>query len=476
MTPINAQVLQQLLEESQYDEQKSRYLVEGFTHGFSIEYTGPNNRQDYSRNHKLRSGNKTTLWNKLMKEVSLKRCASPFLEIPYDTWIQSPVTLIPKASGLDSRLVFNLSHNFPTYPSVNSYVPQERKTVKYQDLDHALQMIMEEEDSENQLYMGKMDASAAFRNIPLAPAESRWLIMKAEHPSTGVVYYFPDRTLSFGHCLSCRIYQEFATAVGHIFRYRTGKRINSYLDDVLLAILRESQCRIMMLKYQELCQIIGLPLSPEKTEGPCLIIIFLGMLINAIDRTVGLPKDKVDRALGELTHLLQAKKVTVLYMQKLTGLLNFFCRAIVPGRAFTRRLYSKFASTSLKRYHHLRVDKELRKDCQMWKTFLVDQQGCYTRPFMDFSLELHAYELQYYTDSSFKACAGYFDGRYFIQVWEPGMIKQTKADINLLELYSIAVSIHLWARFLKNMRVIIYSDSESSVTMVNKASSKCKRI
>lgn len=204
--PINPGVLQQLLEESNYDKQKSQYLVEGFTHGFSIEYTGPQNRQDFSRNHKLRSGNKTTLWNKLMKEVLLRRCAGPFLEIPYSNWIQSPITLIPKASGTDSRLVFDLSHNFSLYPLVNSYVPQDRKTVSYQDLDHALKMIMEEEDGVNQLYMGKMDASAAFRNIPLAPGESKWLIMKAEHPVTGAVYYFADWTLSFGHCLSCRIY------------------------------------------------------------------------------------------------------------------------------------------------------------------------------------------------------------------------------------------------------------------------------
>lgn len=114
-------------------------------------------------------------------------------------------------------------------------------------------------------------------------------------------------------------------AVGHIHQHRTGKRINSYLDDVLLAIIGQIQCQEMMRKYQELCQIIGLPLSPEKTEGPSTIIVFLGMLIDAIRRTVGIPQDKVNRALGELTHLLQAKKITVHYMQKLTGLLNFFC-------------------------------------------------------------------------------------------------------------------------------------------------------
>lgn len=167
--------------------------------------------------------------------------------------------------------------------------------------------------------------------------------------------------------------------------------------------------------------------------------------------------------------------MTIHYMQKLTGLLNFFCKAIYPGRAFTRRLYAKFSSTNLMRYHHIRVDKELRKDCNMWKQFLVDREGNYCRPFVDFSLKLLADELNYYTDASFQACAGYFDGRYFMQPWEPGMIQASHANISLLELYAIAVSITLWSKYLKNCRVIIYSDSESSMTMVNQASSKCPR-
>lgn len=301
-------MLEQLLEESNYDKFKAKYLVEGFRFGFSIEYGGPLNRRDESRNHKLRSGSKLVLWNKLMKEVRMRCCAGPFSHVPYDNWVQSPITLIPKGTGSDSRLVFDLSHNFGENPSINSTVPQERKTVQYQDLDHALQLIMEQEDGVNQLFLGKLDALSAFWNMPLAVTESKWLIMKADHPKTGKTYYFVDRVLSFGHCLSCRIYQEFALAVGHIFHYRTGIQINSYLDDVLVAKVLRQGCKMLMTKYQELCSLIGLPLSPEKMDGPATIIVFLGMLINAIDRTIGLPKDKVDRALGELSHVLQAKK------------------------------------------------------------------------------------------------------------------------------------------------------------------------
>ena len=47
-----------------------------------------------SKNLKFRGiGDKVTLWNKVMKEVKLKRYAGPFEEIPFEYYVQSPVGL-----------------------------------------------------------------------------------------------------------------------------------------------------------------------------------------------------------------------------------------------------------------------------------------------------------------------------------------------------------------------------------------------
>lgn len=371
VTPIKAEVLKQFLEESHYSKEKTKYLVDGFRNGFTIGYRGSLTRRDISPNHKLHCGNKTTLWNKLIKEVQQLRVSGPWKEIPYqDAYVQSPITLVPKGKdGKQTRLVFNLSYDFPE-GSVNTGTPRDLCTVKYQDIDAALSLILEEDDDSGPIYFGKLDASSAFRRIPLNKDDSRWLIMKAENPSDRRTYYFADRCLCFGHSISCRIYQDFSMAVGHIHAYRTGKKPNCYLDDVLVVAMKEHFCRYLMMEYQHLCDIIGLPLSPEKIEGPLTIIEFLGMLLNGVDRTLSIPGDKISKALDQLTHTLESKKVTVRHMQKMTGLLNFFCRAIVPGRAFTRGFYSKFASYNLKPFHHLRVTKELRKDCNVWKEFL----------------------------------------------------------------------------------------------------------
>ena len=41
-------------------------------------------------------GNKVILWNKIMKEVKLKRFTGPFERIPFENYIQSPIGLVPK--------------------------------------------------------------------------------------------------------------------------------------------------------------------------------------------------------------------------------------------------------------------------------------------------------------------------------------------------------------------------------------------
>ena len=59
-------------------------------------------------------------------------------------------------------------------------------------------------------------------------------------------------------------------------------------------------------------------------------------------------------------------------MQELCGFLNFLGRAIIPGRAFTRRLYNcdkvidkKTGLTiTLKQHHHFKLTQEMRLDLE----------------------------------------------------------------------------------------------------------------
>ena len=92
--------------------------------------------------------------------------------------------------------------------------------------------------------------------------------------------------------------------------------------------------------------------------------------------------DKLAKANNWVEYFLNKRnrKVTVLDYQKLCGILNFLCRAIVPGRAFLRRLY--LTNTNLKPHHHVKITNENRMDLLVWKEFLNNPE-CYYRPFMD---------------------------------------------------------------------------------------------
>lgn len=102
--------LEQLLIEVGYDEEKAKFLIDGFTHGFSLGYEGPINRQVQANNLKLRVGSETELWNKVMAEVKEGRFCGPWVTPPFDNYVQSPIGLVPKHEAGKTRLIFHLSH------------------------------------------------------------------------------------------------------------------------------------------------------------------------------------------------------------------------------------------------------------------------------------------------------------------------------------------------------------------------------
>ena len=70
----------------------------------------------------------------------------------------------------------------------------------------------------------------------------------------------------------------------------------------------------------------------------------------------------------------QKRKKTLRTMQSLIGVLQFACRAIIPGRPFCRRLISATCGI-LNPYHHIRVTQNIKKDLEMWLSFFKQFNG-----------------------------------------------------------------------------------------------------
>ena len=144
-----------------------------------------------------------------MKEVKLGHYAGPFCDIPYDNYMESPIGLVPKDNGRQTRLIFHLSYNFPSGDkSLNFYTPTEMYSVSYRDLDqtvHNCLRLLSRIEGKCDIYYSKTDVRSAFRVVPLLPSQYKWLIMKAKYPLTGKTYFFIDKCLPFGVSISCAI-------------------------------------------------------------------------------------------------------------------------------------------------------------------------------------------------------------------------------------------------------------------------------
>ena len=473
-TPVNVEVLEDLLIQSKYDKKETEFLVDGFRNGFELGYEGSEQVKISSPNLKFRDiGNPTILWNKVMKEVKEKRYAGPFSEIPFDNYIQSPIGLVPKDGGKDTRLIFHLSYPRGRGTSVNANTPKSKCTVKYPDFNNAIQICLREG---KKCKIAKSDMKSAFRNMGMKKKDWKYLIMKAVNPLDGKTYYFVDKCMPFGASISCSHFQRFSNAIKHIVQWKTKKELVNYLNDFLFAALMTLLCNNQVRTFLDICEQIKFPVSLEKTFWATTTLTFLGLLIDTVNQCVSVPIEKVERAFELISSVLdkKSKKVTLNQLQKICGFLNFLGKCIIPGRAFTRRLYTYTANDKLKPHHHIRITGEMRGDLNMWVTFL-QHPSVYNRPFMDFSKILFASEIDMYSDASGKIGLGAICGRNWLhKEWSKEFLEKCRPSIEYLELYAVVAGVLNWIHFFKNKRVILFCDNKSVVDMINMTSTSCR--
>ena len=228
--PVNINVLAKLLCQAQYDIEETKFITNGFKNGFDLKYCGPMKRRDKSRNLPLSIGNRTEMWNKIMKEVEQEWYAGPLEQVPFEHFVQSPIGLVPKAGG-QTRLIFHLSYDFISgFKSVNHYTPKCECSVKYNDLDHAvmnslyLLKLCRTGMAGKTIWYSKTDIKSAFRILPLRPGVYWLLVMSAMHPLTKKTYYFVHKCLPFGHSISCALFQRFSSAIAFIFKLKSEEK------------------------------------------------------------------------------------------------------------------------------------------------------------------------------------------------------------------------------------------------------------
>ena len=434
-------------------------------YGFRINYSGTTT-QSSIKNLKSANLHLSELKEKINKEVSLERMVGPFDTQPLNNFKISPVGLIPKSDG-SWRLITHLS--YPPGSSVNDGIDKNICSVTYTSFDEVSQMIFKLGKG---ALMAKRDIKSAFRLLPIHPNDFHLLGIKVEGN------YYVDTMLPMGLSLSCSLFEKFATFIHWLVQFVTDiHSIDHYLDDFIMAGADGTEnCQTLVLNFSNLCEEIGIPIAENKSVGPTTVLVFLGLEIDSLAMTIRIPLNRIEELRQLLEKMLSKRKVTLEQLQKLVGKLNFFCRAIRSSRAFLRRFYD--AMVPLKKAHHrLHVNAELRQDMQLWLIFLEDYNGL---SYIQDDVWISSECLQLFTDSSGAAglgCGCYFAGKWAFYQWPKQWHNQSiLSDITFLEMVPVLLAINLWGRELSKKRILLRIDNEALVSVLNKQSSKSKRL
>ena len=217
----------------------------------------------------------------------------------------------------------------------------------------------------------RIDVEAAFSNLGVHPDEIRFLAFTLN----GKIYL--NVSLPFGTASSCQIFEKVATIVEWIVKYHTAiDEMSHYLDDFPLLGYSHSNTQQFMDIFINIVSKIGLLVVHHKTIGPCVILEFLGMLLDFFHQTLGITEKKRTKCLHLVCDIITAHckrtSVTVKKIQKVTGNLNFICQAIPASHTFLSTLYSLMAPQCPGEYvhHHKRINKEIHDDMVMFEEFL----------------------------------------------------------------------------------------------------------
>ena len=239
-----------------------------------LKYQGPKVNGELS-NLKSAYQFKYKLWARLMKEVHIGRMIGPFASQPITPLICSLVGVVEKKNSLDMCQVTHLS--YPKVSSINAFIHPADAETHYQTFEAAVNLVAKAGQG---AFMVKEDFKSAFQNVPMAFFKLNLLGVKVEGK------YFTDCTLPFGASIFCKIFKDVVSLIHYIAEKRMGHKFVHYLDDFFTVHRLNMVCSNIMSMFKLMCNQIGMPVSPDKSEGPTQSIEFLGLTIDTIQMVV----------------------------------------------------------------------------------------------------------------------------------------------------------------------------------------------
>lgn len=264
------------------------------------------------------------------KEVAIKQFLGPYSTPPLPNLFYSPLNLVPKAGNPgEFRLIHNLAepHNGT---SINDCIPGKAAEVQCTPFDDVVHLANFHSTS---AWAAHMDIASTFHNLPIYKDDLSVLAVTLQNK------IYINSAVTFGSHSSCQLFEKFATLLNWILNNHALRNTSShYLDDFFLIKCSEERLLALMSIFSKTCEQIGIPLAHEKTLGPAQQIDYLGLRLDLINQTIGIPGEKLTKASLHIEKLWKQAEchsnATVQEIQKPAGLLQFLCKAVPAGRPF----------------------------------------------------------------------------------------------------------------------------------------------
>ena len=231
---------------------------------------------------------------------------------------------------------------------------------------------------------------------------------------------------------------------------------NHYIDDFITAgCPSTTECATNTELMHAVCRQVGMPVEPEKDEGPATTITFLGLELDTVALEVRLPQDK----LASLRMLLRSWRGRKAYRKRellsLVGSMSHASRAVKPGRSYTCRLIEAAAATK-RLDQFVRLNREARADIEWWHVFAAGWNGT---AMMEAGPGTSC-QVTIISDASGNwGCGAYSEGQWFMLPWSGAI---GGVHITVKELAPIVVAAAIWGHSWRGKKVLAQCDNTAA--------------
>jgi len=457
-TPLDARAWATCLVASQYpDLHAATALVRCLRLGVDLGYQGQRTAAATGENLPSALEHGGAIDADMQKQLALGRRLGPFRTPPYAFFKANPLGVVFKKGKTKPRVVHHLS--WPRgADSVNASVRDF--TVGLGAFDRAVAAL---QACGKGAFIAKVDIESAYRCIPVRPED--W-------PLQGMRWrdvFYMDIVMQFGLASATAIFEWYSSAVEYMVRSLLGiVHVEHYIDDFVVIHPQQGGCNDAVQRMLALFAKLGLPVAPDKIDGPAQLMVFLGVLFDTINMTLSLDADRLHAIEAMLADWAQRKSASREELQSLIGTLGFASKVVRASRIFLRRMIGQLKTIPMhaaaSRQYHL--SDRFQRDVRWWRTFVRAWNGKSVLPVTQWQADV-AGCVELYTDACTAGYGAVHGSAWFAGTWteaeELAARREERDSMPWKELHVVARAVATWGPTWQGMHVRLQTDCQPVV-------------